>query len=160
MKAENRSPRDPLEGRESRALRPKEGNMAEPLSSLPVSTRLRRIAELARDDSKVFNSIAHLIDEDLLRSSFDRLRAKAAPGIDGQSKASYAKNLDANLRDLHQRLRAGRYRATPSRQMWIPKEDGSQRRLSIPVLEDKIVQKAASQVTPRCGWCWSSTARR
>ena len=108
--------------------------MEETLSSQPVSTRLRRIAELAREESRVFTSIVHVIDMALLRDSFQRLRKKASAGIDGQTKASYAEELESNLRDLHDRLRSGRYRATPSRLMWIPKEDGTKRRLSIPTV--------------------------
>jgi group II intron reverse transcriptase/maturase len=120
--------------------------MEETLSSLPVSTRLRRIAEKARDRQWVFKTLAHLIDVPLLRESFLGLRAGAAPGIDGQSKSDYGRCLDQNLGELHERLRSLRYRATPSRRMWIEKEDGSQRALSIPALEDKIVQKAVSQL--------------
>jgi len=35
-----------------------------------------------------------------------------------------------------------KYRAEPLKRVYIPKEDGTQRALSIPSLEDKIVQKA------------------
>lgn len=45
---------------------------------------------------------------------------------------------------LHDRLKSGKYRAQPLRRIYIPKEDGRQRPISIPSLEDKIVQKAAA----------------
>jgi len=118
--------------------------MVETLSSLTVSTRLRRIAEMALDRGRVFTTLAHLIDMQLLRESFRRLRRQAAAGTDGRTKAEYAEDLESNLTDLHRRLTSREYRATPARRMWIPKGDGGKRQLSIPALEDKIVQKATS----------------
>ena len=40
-------------------------------------------------------------------------------------------------------MKSGRYRALPLRRVYIPKEDGkSERPISIPALEDKVVQGA------------------
>ena len=52
----------------------------------------------------------------------------------------------ANLRDLHERVQQGRYRASPSRRAYIPKADGRQRPPGIATLEDKIVQRAVAEV--------------
>ena len=52
----------------------------------------------------------------------------------------------ANLRDLHDRVHSGRYRARPSRRAYIPKADGRLRPLGIAALEDKIVQRAVVEV--------------
>ena len=60
--------------------------------------------------------------------------------------AAYGQDLEANLRDLHARVQAGRYRAKPSRRVYIPKADGRQRPLGIASLEDKIVQRAVVEV--------------
>ena len=49
------------------------------------------------------------------------LRPKAAPGVDGVTWAAYGQDLVANLRDLHGRVQQGRYRASPSRRVYIPK---------------------------------------
>lgn len=51
-----------------------------------------------------------------------------------------------NIRQLHQRLQEGKYRAQPLRRVYIPKENGKQRPISIPALEDKIAQKAAVEL--------------
>jgi RNA-directed DNA polymerase len=112
------------------------------MSSPTLSTRFQRIAEQAADKAKVFTTLAHLLDRELLWEAFGQLREEAAPGIDGQTAAEYAVELDRHLKELHERLRSQQYRATPARRVWIPKEDGSQRPLAIPTLEDKIVQRA------------------
>jgi len=112
------------------------------MSSPTLSTRFQRIAEQASDKARVFTTLAHLIDVELLREAFGQLRREAAPGVDGQTAAEYATDLEVHLGELHERLRRQQYRATPGRRVWIEKEDGSQRPLTIPILEDKIVQRA------------------
>jgi len=78
--------------------------------------------------------------------AFDEVNPKAAPGVDGVSWAEYERDLGANLRDLHERVQQGRYRASPSRRAYIPKADGPLRPLGIAALEDKIVQRAVVEV--------------
>jgi group II intron reverse transcriptase/maturase len=112
------------------------------MSSPTLSTRFQQIAEQASDKARVFTTLAHLIDRELLLEAFGQLRKDAAPGVDGQTAEAYAADLDLRLGDLHERLRSQQYRATPALRVWIPKEDGSQRPLAIPILEDKIVQRA------------------
>jgi retron-type reverse transcriptase len=58
----------------------------------------------------------------------------------------YEQDLRENLRDLHGRVQSGRYRASPSRRVLIAKADGRQRPLAIAALEDKIVQRAVTEV--------------
>jgi len=94
----------------------------------------------------VLERMAHHLNEDLLGEAFHRLRKDASPGIDGQTAAEYAEGLHENLRDLHERLRTQRYRATAIKRTWIPKDDGSQRPIGILILEDKIVQKAVAML--------------
>ena len=73
-------------------------------------------------------------------------RKDGAPGIDGVTAADYEANLEANLLDLLERIRSGRYRAPPVRRAYIPKADGSQRKLGIPTFEDKVAQRAVTMV--------------
>jgi retron-type reverse transcriptase len=105
-----------------------------------LSTELNRLSEIAARDSKVkFTSLAHLLTEDFLRGCYRELNHQAAAGIDHVSYASYGENLDQNIADLVKRLKEKRYRAYDIRRAWIPKSDGKQRPLGIPILEDKIV---------------------
>jgi RNA-directed DNA polymerase len=112
-----------------------------------MSTKLDRVAELAREDPKrQFFSIAHLITPEALEAAFRSLRKAASAGVDGVTYEEYEANAGRNIRQLHQRLTDGTYQAQPLRRIYIPKEDGKQRPISIPALEDKIVQKAAVEI--------------
>jgi len=81
-----------------------------------------------------------------LRESFFSLKKTAAAGVDGVTWHQYNENREENLRELSERLKRGAYRAKPVRRQYIPKADGQRRPLGIPVLEDKIVQKATAEV--------------
>lgn len=106
-----------------------------------VETQLRRIAEKARrEPSFKFCSLYHLMNEELLRGCFKRLRKDAAAGIDDETKEMYAANLDANLSDLLGRLHRMAYIPQAVRRTFIPKPGSAkQRPLGIPCFEDKLV---------------------
>ena len=55
-------------------------------------------------------------------------------------------NLHANIEALAQRLKTKRYRAKLVRRCDIPKENGKERPLGIPALEDKLVQLACAKL--------------
>jgi group II intron reverse transcriptase/maturase len=107
-----------------------------------VETRLHRIAEKARKEPGFkFTSLYHLMNEELLRGCFQRLRKDAAAGIDKMTKDMYAENLDANLSNLIERLHRMAYIPQPVRRKYIPKPGSTkQRPLGIPCFEDKLVQ--------------------
>jgi group II intron reverse transcriptase/maturase len=90
--------------------------------------------------------LLHHVDLDRLRAAYWAIRPMAAPGVDGVTWDAFGQGLEANLQDLHDRVHAGRYRAKPSRRVYIPKADGRQRPLGIATLEDKIVQRAVVEV--------------
>ena len=81
-----------------------------------------------------------------MKEAYRLTRKDGAPGIDGVTAADYEVNLEANLLDLLDRIKSGRYRAPPVRRAYIPKADGSQRMLGIPTFEDKVAQRAVTMV--------------
>jgi group II intron reverse transcriptase/maturase len=93
-----------------------------------------------------FTALLHHVSLDRLRSAYWAIRPKAAPGVDGVTWDAYGQDLEVNLRDLHERVHSGRYRARPSRRAYIPKADGRQRPLGIAALEDKVLQRAVVEV--------------
>src|SRR3954469_25912757 len=108
-----------------------------------VSQALDRLRQAARQRKKErFTALLHHINLDLLRMAFLDLKRTAAPGVDGLTWQDYEADLEPRLRDLHDRVHRGAYRALPSRRRYIPKADGRARPLAIAALEDKIVQRA------------------
>ena len=104
---------------------------------------LDRIREAARRDKNLrFTNLMHHITVDLLREAYKALKRDAAPGIDEVTWSQYGEEQEEHLSSLHQRVQSGRYRATPSKRVWLPKPDGKQRPIGIAALEDKIVQQA------------------
>ena len=87
-----------------------------------VETKLQRIAKKASDDKNCqFNSLFHLMNEELLLECFSQLKGKAASGIDKITKEAYAKSLSSNLQNLLERLHKMAYRPQPVLRVYIPK---------------------------------------
>jgi group II intron reverse transcriptase/maturase len=91
---------------------------------------------------RTFSSLHHVIDMDWMQEAYRQIRKDGAPGIDGVTADTYEAHLEANLQDLLDRIRSGRYVAPPVRRAYIPKADGSKRPLGIPTFEDKVAQRA------------------
>ena len=113
-----------------------------------LPSALDRVRQAAcRDKDLQFTSLwHHVYDVQRLREAYLALKRNAAAGVDGQTWQAYGQELESNLQDLSDRLSRGAYRARPVKRVYIPKADGKQRPIGIPVLEDKIVQRATVQV--------------
>ncbi len=99
-----------------------------------LSTKRQRIAELARSKPGTALFLLHnVIDLDWMREAYELTRKDGATGIDGATAGDYEANLEANLKSLLERIKSGRYRAPPVRRTFIPKADGTQRPLGIPM---------------------------
>ena len=108
---------------------------------------LDRIRKAARKDKSLrFTSLMHHMTVDLLRDSYQTLKRDAAPGVDDVTWQRYGEQREERLANLQERVQSGRYRAMPSKRIWIPKADGRKRPIGIAVLEDKIVQQAVVQL--------------
>jgi len=122
--------------------------MTETQNSQDVSTKLERIAKLAKEKPGVsLLTLAHHIDVNWLREAYRHTRKDGARGVDGQGSEQYAAQLEANLQSLLDRAKSGRYRAPPVRRVHIPKGDGTETRpIGIPTFEDKVLQRAVAMV--------------
>lgn len=108
-----------------------------------MSTELHRIAERAKADRSLrFTAISHHLTPEALYRAFRGLRKSASAGMDGMTYGEYEKEAEGRINALHQRLKNGTYRAQPLKRIYIPKENGKRRPISIPSLEDKIAQGA------------------
>jgi RNA-directed DNA polymerase len=116
-------------------------------AGVSVSSELDRVRRVARKDRDVrFTALLHHVTVERLEAAYRAVRPGAAPGIDGVTWRVYGQDLEANLRDLHDRVHRGAYRARPSRRAYIPKADGRLRPLGVAALEDKILQRAVVEV--------------
>lgn len=122
--------------------------MVETSGSETVSTKLQRIARLAREaPAMAITTLSHHIDIEWLREAYRRTRKDGATGVDGQTAEEYAANLEGNLRSLLERAKSGTYRAPPVRRVQISKGDGKETRpIGIPTFEDKVLQRAVAMV--------------
>ena len=122
--------------------------MTETPNFTTISTRLERIAKLAREAPDVaLKTLAHHIDIVWLHEAFQRTRKDGATGVDRQTAEEYATDLEGNLRSLLDRAKSGTYRAPPVRRVHIPKGSGAETRpIGIPTFEDKVLQRAVAMV--------------
>ncbi len=112
-----------------------------------MSPKLLKVVERAkREPEGRFNSLAHLMDVPALERAYRRMRKDAAVGVDGVTKDDYGQDLERNLRDLHERMKAKRYRHQPIRRVHIPKGQGKTRPIGIAAFEDKLVQDVIREV--------------
>ncbi|WP_317704409.1 group II intron reverse transcriptase/maturase [Methylomarinovum caldicuralii] len=121
-----------------------EGQMAGTSSQENISTRQRKLVELARIEPKLeLTTIAHHIDVVWLEEAWRRTRKDGAAGVDGVTASQYAAALEENLTRLLERFKTGRYRAPAVRRVHLPKPGtGKTRPIGIPTLEDKVLQRA------------------
>jgi group II intron reverse transcriptase/maturase len=122
--------------------------MAETLSSSTVSTKLHRIATVAKEvTGRELTTLAHHIDVPFLQEAYRRTRKDGAVGVDGQTADAYAEHLEENLTTLLNRFKAGSYHAPPVRRAYIPKEGSpAGRPIGVPTFEDKVLQRAVAMV--------------
>jgi hypothetical protein len=69
---------------------------------------------LGMPDRLRFTALLHHITIDLLKQSYVALKHNSVPGIDGVTWQSYGGNLEEKLKDLHERVHRGSYRARPA----------------------------------------------
>lgn len=110
-------------------------------------TSLRAIANKAKADKHHrFRDLYRCLNAEFLLTCWGDLNKNAASGVDGVTAREYAQNLHGNLQALAERLKAKRYRTKLVRRRYIPKENGKERPLGIPALEDKLVQLASAKL--------------
>ena len=136
-----------LEGRPGTEENVRQPHMHPTQGGKRVSQGLKGVRQAARERRKEkFTALLHHLTTGLLRESFRSIKRNAAAGVDGVTWKEYEKGVEDRLRDLHERIHRGAYRAQPSRRVYIPKAGGRQRPIGIATLEDKIVQLSVAKI--------------
>lgn len=112
-----------------------------------MRTSLEGIAQKAKAQPEYrFRNLAAMLDEEFLTESWRDIKKNAAYGVDKVSAADYEENLAENIRALVERLKRGGYHARLVKRQYIPKGAGKVRPLGIPVIEDKLLQRAVTRI--------------
>jgi len=103
-----------------------------------------------KDKSLQFSDLYHLLyDKDWLRLAHDYVAQNAGSvtaGCDGIDMGAFDENLEDNLQQLAQDLKAETFEPYPVRRTFIPKSPGKVRPLGIPTIRDRIVQEALRMI--------------
>jgi group II intron reverse transcriptase/maturase len=85
---------------------------------------------------------------DILWRAWKEVREnKGSPGIDGITFEMIEEyGIEEYLLDIQEDLVNGKYKPLPVKRVYIPKPDGKQRPLGIPVIKDRIIQQACKIV--------------
>lgn len=113
-----------------------------------MATKLERIAEVAKTKPKErFTSLAHLLNEEMIKECHGNMEKGKASGVDGVTKETYEENLDENVKGLVDRLKRQAYKPQPAKRVYIPKAGSDKLRpLGIPAYEDKLVQAGIAKI--------------
>ena len=87
-----------------------------------------------------------LSPENLNRAYLQVKRNHGSVGVDGLSTEELGGYLKEHKDELVESLKSGRYRPNPVLRVEIPKDNGKKRPLGIPMVVDRVIQQAASQV--------------
>ncbi len=110
-------------------------------------TSLRGIAIKAKASATHrFQNLYRFLNARFLMNCWKDLNKDAASGVDKVTAEVYEENLEANIENLAKRLKAKRYRSKLVRRCYIPKDNGKERPLGIPALEDRLVQLACAKI--------------
>ena len=95
-----------------------------------------RAREEPSSHAKPFN-----ISKWVVWEAYTRVKANhGAAGVDAESVEMFEQDLKNNLYKIWNRMSSGTYFPPPVRSVGIPKKDGSERRLGIPTVADRIAQ--------------------
>jgi len=112
-----------------------------------VQTSLQAIAKKASEQPGYrFRNLFGMLNEEMLKDSWQYIRKDAACGVDRVSAKEYEQNLDENIHQLVEDLKRKRYRAKHILRRYIPKGNGKFRPLGIPATQDKLLQVAVKRL--------------
>lgn len=99
---------------------------------------------LSIDPEKLMEQI---VDRDNMELAWKNVRAnRGAPGPDGITIETFPECFRDQWPTIRQQLLDGTYKPSPARRKSIPKDDGSERHLGIPNIQERLIQQAIMQV--------------
>jgi Retron-type reverse transcriptase len=111
-----------------------------------ISELQGKLYDIAKaEPERRFHSLYDKIQRmDVLKKAWETvMKNGGSPGIDGISIEKVKKDgIEPLLTEIQKELKAGTYRPSPLKRVYIPKSNGKKRPLSIPTVKDRITQTA------------------
>jgi RNA-directed DNA polymerase len=117
-----------------------------------VSEMQRKLSQWATENPteqrrELYNLLCNAVWLRVAHHSVNANQGRETAGIDGESMSHFNGNLEGNLEELRQLLKAQTFEPVPVKRVYIPKSDGKkQRPLGIPTIRDRIVQEALRMI--------------
>lgn len=87
-----------------------------------------------------------LDDKNLYRAYEQVYKNKGASGIDGMTVEAVGYYLFLHKEEIKEQIRNRKYKPSPVKRVYIPKDNGDKRGLGIPTVVDRVIQQAIVQV--------------
>ena len=87
-----------------------------------------------------------LDDNNLFEAYKQVYKNKGASGVDGVTVDELGKYMYLHREEIKEQIRKRKYKPSPVRRVYIPKENGDKRGLGIPTVVDRLIQQAIVQV--------------
>lgn len=92
-----------------------------------------------------------LLEEVLSKNNIEKAykrvyQNKRANGVDGVTVYELRDYLDKHFEEIKEKIKTRKYKSSPVRRVYIPKDNGDKRGLGIPTVVDRVIQQAIVQV--------------
>lgn len=87
-----------------------------------------------------------LDDKNLYEAYKQVYKNKGTSGVDGITVEELGKYMYIHKEEIKEQIRKRKYKPSPVRRVYIPKENGDKRGLGIPTVVDRLIQQAITQV--------------
>jgi len=93
------------------------------------------------------NLLDDILHPDNLKLAWKQVRSnKGAPGVDNITIEKFPAINRHEWKTIQCAIEAGNYQPLPVKRVYLEKEDGSQRKIGIPIVRDRVIQQAIVQV--------------
>lgn len=117
--------------------------MYSPIGESGVDQRSRRYPALSEKQTL----LSRILQPENLRTSWKRVRAnKGAPGVDKVTVEKFPAKNREEWETIQTAIEAGNDQPLPVKRVYLEKEDGSQRKIGIPIVRDRVIQQAIVQI--------------
>jgi len=99
-----------------------------------------------RQPNHKFGNLYGLLNRWNLSETYRSLNKSSASGVDGVSVKAFKADLSKEVLKLEESLKKGSYRTKLVKRVYIEKASGKKRPLGIPVVRDRLLQSACSQI--------------